>query len=354
MNKSLKIAAPIITLIVLVLLVVWMSGGFTEKVKPGSVFTQSESSTNAVTVVRQQRQIYESVPAGIEAKQATVISSRILSRIKTVNVRAGDTVKQGDLLIELEKSDLQSRVLQAQSTVASVKARLTEARKSLDRVLDLTGKSLLSQSDLDRSQANHDALLADLATSMQALEEASAVMRYANVTAPISGRIIDRFAEPGDTAQPGVQLLSLYNPLSLRVEAYVREQLAVSLRIDQSLMVTIPALNITVESEIEVLVPAGDSGSRSFLAKCRLQQAPGLLPGMYAQLHIPAEIDDILIIPADKVASVGQLDIVRVQKNGATERRFIKVGKQLGDGMVEIISGLFEGDEVLPIARTQD
>ena len=354
MNKSFKIAVPIITIFVLVLLVAWMSGAFTEKVRPGSVSTQSESSTDTVAVTRQQRPIYESVPAGIEAKQATIISSRILARIEKVYVRAGDTVKQDDLLIELEKSDLQSRVLQAQSTVESVNVRLTEARKTLDRVLSLTTRNLLSQSDLDRAKANHDALVADLATSTQAFKEANAAMGFANVTAPINGRIIDRFAEPGDTAQPGVQLLSLYNPFSLRVEAHVREQMAVSLSINQSLEVTIPALNITVDSEIEELVPAGDSGSRSFLVKCRLQQAPGLLPGMYAQLRIPAGIDNMLIIPSDRVASVGQLDIVRVKKEGAAERRFVKVGKQLGDGMVEVISGLFEGDAILPVVQTPE
>ena len=354
MNKTLKFAVPIFTVFCLVLLVAWMSGAFTEKVKPGLVSSQSQSSTNTVAVLRQQRQIYESVPAGIEAKQETIISSIILARIEKVYVRAGDTVKQDDLLIELENSDLQSRVLQAQSSVESVTVRLTEARKSLDRVLNLTNKNLLSQSDLDRAQANHDALVADLAMSAQALEEASVAMGFAKVTAPINGRIIDRFAEPGDTAQPGVQLLSLYNPFSLRVEAHVREQMAVSLSINQSLKVTIPALNITVDSEIEVLVPAGDSGSRSFLVKCRLQQTPGLLPGMYAQLRIPARFDDMLVIPNDRVASVGQLDIVRVQNEGAAERRFIKVGKQLGGGMVEVISGLLEGDELLPVVQAPD
>lgn len=354
MNKPLKIATPIFTIFVLLLLVAWMAGAFREKIQPGVVNAEYVTSREVVAVTRRQQPVYESVPAGIEAKQATTISSRILARIEVIHVRSGDTVKKDDLLIEMEKSDLQSRVSQAQSAVESVRVRLKEAKKSLERALELADKSLLSQSDLDRAQANHDSLRADLSTSKQALEEASTALGFANVTAPINGRIIDRFAEPGDTAQPGVQLLSLYNPVSLRVEASVREHLAISLSIDQILKVTVPALNMTVDSEIEEIVPAADSGSRSFLIKSRLQQTQGLLPGMYAQLRIPAGIENMLILPADRVASVGQLDIVRVLNAGSVERRFIKTGKHLEDGMIEIISGLVEGDQVLPPVKLPD
>jgi RND family efflux transporter MFP subunit len=325
-----------------------MAGTFNEKVQPGFVNPEYMTSQDTIVVSRRKQPVYESVPAGIEAKQATIISSRILARIEKVHVRAGDTVTKGDLLVELEKSDLQSKVSQAQSTLESVSVLLKEAKTSLGRVLKLSDKNVLSQSDRDRAQANYDALLANFSTSEQAVNEANAALNFATVTAPINGRIIDRFAEPGDTAQPGIQLLSLYNPVSLRVEAHVREHLAVSLSIDQNLQVTIPALKMTVDSQIEELVPAADSGSRSFLVKSRLQQAQGLLPGMYAQLRIPAGIKDMLVLPAERIASVGQLDTVRVLHAGSVERRFIKAGKRLDDGMVEIISGLVAGDQVLP------
>lgn len=351
MNKSFKTVIPIATILILVLLVAWMAGVFSAKIAPGAVALKPVHSQQTVMVSRLKQQRYELIPAGIEAKQATTISSRILARIEKIHVRAGDTVKRNDLLIELEKSDLQSRVSQAQSSVDSVGVRLREAKKSLGRALKLAEKDLLSPSDLDRAQANHDSLAADLSTSQQALEEASTALAFANVTAPIDGRIVDRFAEPGDTAQPGVQLLSLYNPVSMRVEARVREHLAVSLKVDQILQVSIPALNITIDAEIEELVPAGDSGSRSFLVKCRLKHTLGLLPGMYAQLRIPAGIEEILVLPTDRVALIGQLDIVNVLTGGKVERRMIKVGKQLRGEMVEVISGLVEGERVLPVVR---
>lgn len=344
-----RFALPLLAVVALLLMVAWMSGAFTEKMPPGTVSAQSYDGAGAIAVQQRVQQVYESVPASIEAKQATTISSRILARIEKIHVRAGDEVSAGQLLVELEESDLQSRVAQTRARIESVNARLKEARQSLSRATDLAHRGLLAQSDLDRARANHDALAAELASARQALNEAEAILGFAEVRAPIGGRIVDRFAEPGDTARPGVQLLSLYNPLSLRVEANVREQLAVKLKVDQPIRVTVPALDRTLESQIEELVPAGNAGSRSFLVKSRLQQFEGLLPGMYARLRIPAGTQSLLLIPRDRVASVSQLDIVWVIDSGAVERRFVRLGEQFQDGMVEVVSGLHEGDLVLPV-----
>ena len=344
-----KIALPVLALVALLLLVAWMSGAFTKKIPAGSDSAQLHESTGAIAVQRRMQPLYEFVPASIEARQATTISSRILARIEKIHVRAGDEVSAGQVLIELEQSDLQSRVAQARARVESAQARLKEARQSLSRAADLARRGLLAQSDLDRARAQHDALAAELASARQALQEAQATLGFAAVRAPIDGRIVDRFAEPGDTAQPGVQLLSLYNPLSLRVAAHVREELAVQLALDQPIEVVVPALDQTLASELEELVPAANPGSRSFLVKSRLRQFEGLLPGMYARLRVPAGTGSLLLVPRDRVASVGQLDIAWVVDDGAIERRFLRLGKPYPDGMVEVISGLREGDLVLPV-----
>ncbi len=346
-----KLVTPVIAILALLLIIAWMSGSLTEKMPPGITVMTAPDYPDAIAVIKQEQMIFESVPASIEAKQATLISSRILSRIEKIHVRSGDMVNRGQVLIELEKTDLQSRVSQAEARTRSVTVRRTEARKSLSRAIELTQKGLLAQADLDKARANHDSLAADLSNARQALAEANAALSFARVTAPIDGRVVDRFAEPGDTVQPGMQLLSLYNPLSLRVEANVREKLALSLNTGQSLQVTIPALRKSTNSEIEEIVPAGNAGSRSFLIKTRLQQSQGLLPGMYAQLHIPAGLQPLLLIPQDRVAQIGQLDIVWVANQELVERRLIRTGKTYEDGMIEVVSGLEEGESVLKVMQ---
>jgi len=350
-HSVIKIAIPVLAIVVLLIVVAWMAGFFTNKLQPGTTPVKSVDSSQAVLVIKRQQAIYEPVPGSIEAKQSTVISSRILARIDKVHVHAGEIVQQGQLLIELEQSDLQSRVSQAKATGQSVSARLKEAKQVLARVVALVDKKLLPLAELDKAQANHNALVANLANVNQAITEAEAALGFAKVTAPIGGRIVDRFAEPGDTAQPGIKLLSLYNPSSLRVEANVREQLVLSLEIGQPVSVSIPALEASLQAEIEELVPAGNAGSRSFLVKSRLQEIKGLLPGMYAQLQVPAGSESLLLIPQDKVAKVGQLDIVWVAHGGALERRLIRTGKTYPDGMIHVISGLAEGEAVMPIIK---
>ena len=344
---STRFVVPVLAIAGLLVMVLWMAGYFDTRVAPGVAKNPELPNAEWIAVSKQMVPVYETVPASIEAKQATTISARILARIEKIHVRAGSLVSQGQPLVELEQSDLQSRVNQAQSHVNSVAARLAEAKLGLERATDLIAKKLIAQSDMDRARANHDALVADHLNALQSLDEATSALAFASITAPIAGRIVDRFAEPGDTAQPGSPLLSLYNPSSLRVEANVREQLAVSLTEGMSIQVNIPSKNIEVESTLEEMVPAGNVGSRSFMIKTRLNAVEGLLPGMYAQLKIPAGHQSQLVIPSDTIQVIGQLEIVSVRSAGRIEKRYIRTGKRLKGNMVEVISGLEQDEQVM-------
>lgn len=346
MNKKLLLALVAIT--VLLLLVAAMAGYFTDKIEPGINDTQVLDTSAAVLVHAESGSVSEPVPASVEAKEATVISSRLMARITAINVRAGDYVEQGQLLLELEKTDLQARSQQARDQVRSVEARLTEARANLKRAVELHKRGLIAVADRDSARADAAALEANLSSAQQALEEAETAVSFSEIRSPIAGRVVDRFAEPGDTASPGAKLLSLYNPFTLRIEARVREQLALSLQMGQALQVEVPALDATYTAKIEEIVPAADPGSRSFLIKAILPSQSSLLPGMYARLKVPAGDRVRLLIPADRVAQIGQLDVVWVAQDGRVDRRFVRLGRSIGE-RVEVISGLREGDAVMPV-----
>lgn len=355
-NKSTvqKILIPVVALTLLLLMVAWLAGSFDEKVSP-ALNEQINKSQNMVVIDRNNTYkvvastdaIFEPVAASVEAKQATIISSRILARIDTIQVRAGDKVKKGDQLIQLEQGDLKSQVLQAKQKVNALRARHKEAKQNLERSIELVKKQLVSAFDLDKNRADYQSIVAELTAGEQALSQATTTLSYATLIAPINGLIVDRFAEPGDTAQPGAKLLSLYNPLSLRVEAQVREQLALTLNHGQNIEIELPSVNKTIMGEIEEIVPAANTGSRSFLIKTRIPFHENLLAGMYARMLIPAGEQIKLNIPMDKVAHVGQLDFVWLNVNGEVQRRFVRLGKAQKNGMVTVISGLMAGDEVM-------
>lgn len=340
---------PVVAVLVLLLMVAFMAGYFNDKIEPDLDAAVPADATGAVPARLEEAPLTEPVPASVEAKETTVISSRLLARITDIAVRAGDYVEQGQLLLQLEQSDLLARAQQAREQIRSVEARLTEARQNLERAEELHKRGLIAVADRDAARANAAALEAELASARQALEEAESAVGYAEIHSPIAGRIVDRFAEPGDTASPGQKLLSLYNPFSLRIEARVREQLALSLQTGQELDVEVPAVENSFTASVEEIVPAADPGSRSFLVRAILPSNRMLLPGMYARLHVPAGTRTRLLVPADRVARVGQLDIVWVAQEGGAVRRFVRLGKAAGDDEIEVIAGLEPGDMVMPL-----
>ena len=341
---------PISAMIILAVMVAWMAGSFDQKVAPDILANTSlqQASSTFFEVTEQEYELLEPVPATIAAKQTAIISSRILARIEEIKVRAGDYVKKGEELIVLERSDLKSRVSQASSQVKSIDARLDEAKQSLDRSIELNKRGLLALAPLEAAQASYKSLQAQKKSAQQALVEAKTALDYASVVAPFDGLIVDRFAEPGSTAQPGMSLLSLYNPSSVRVEANVREERAVNLELGQVLKMDIPSKGLALSAVIEELVPAGNSSSRTFLVKSQINDISGLLPGMYARLLIPAGSTKRILVPEKFVAEVGQLNIVWVAQSDnssqAIEKRFVKTGLVDEGGMVDIISGLKAGE----------
>jgi RND family efflux transporter MFP subunit len=343
-----RLIVPITALAALALMIAWLAGAFRDKMAPGLTPAESTPAPQAYAVVREDIEVREAVPASIGARQATTISSRTLARITDISVRAGDTVATGQLLIQLERSDLESRLQQATERVRAVDARLIEARQSLTRARQLYEQKLIAAAQLDEAQANHDALTAELASARQAVREAEVSLSFTEIRSPIDGRVVERFAEPGDTASPGDKLLSLYNPKSMRIEAAVREKLALQLELGQALQVEIPATGSALPARIEELVPAADPGSRSFTVKAQVDYAGTLLPGMYARMLIPAGRERLLLVPADRVVVYGQLEIVWVARDGHVDRRFIRTGQEVRPGMLEVLSGLNEGDQVLP------
>ncbi|MFB1035094.1 MAG: hypothetical protein QMC38_07075, partial [Sinobacterium sp.] len=85
-----KWAIPLFTVAGLLVAVAWMAGVFTSQVAPGLLERPADKALNTFSVKYITRPIIESRPAGIKAREATLLSSQILARIKNIHVRAGD------------------------------------------------------------------------------------------------------------------------------------------------------------------------------------------------------------------------------------------------------------------------
>jgi RND family efflux transporter MFP subunit len=183
----------------------------------------------------------------------------------------------------------------------------------------------------------------------EALAEAEVLLSYTTIVAPKAGTIVERFAEEGDVAQPGMPLLELYDPTSLRLEVPVMENLAIKLKEGDELTVKIDALNETFTASVDEIVPQAEAASRSFMVKVKLPPSPDLFEGMYGRLMIPAGVRRHLCLNAAAIETIGQLEFVYVvdSRGRDPQRRYIKSGRIGRPGRVEVLSGLEANENVL-------
>ena len=100
MNNTIKTyAVPLVTIAGLLLAIMWMAGTFDTKIEPGQISSNTSFTGQTFILKSAQIQLHEDVPATVRSKQTTHVAARVLAPIKAIHVKAGDTVKKGDLLI---------------------------------------------------------------------------------------------------------------------------------------------------------------------------------------------------------------------------------------------------------------
>ncbi|WP_203434357.1 efflux RND transporter periplasmic adaptor subunit [Nitrosococcus halophilus] len=345
-----KIFSLVMGLALLVVVIAWLAGAFEEKIEPTlhppSWQKLADQKTALVREIR--RQEVEQAVGTLKAATRTQISAKVLATIEDIAVRAGDQVQKGDLLIRLDSKDLQARALQAEEVLEAAKANWKKAAADFERVQELYRGEAITKSQFDDFQTQVAVARAEYLRAKQALVEAKVVLSYAAITAPRSGQIVDRLAQPGDIAQPGKPLLVLYDEASLRLEAPVAESLAVHLERGKRLSVSIDALNLTFKGKVDEIVPQAHAPSRSFLVKMTLPRTEKLYEGMFGRLLIPVKERVHLCVPAGAVQQIGQLEFVEVvHPDGRLERRFVKTGRPCSAESVELLSGAQAGEKVM-------
>jgi len=347
----LKKGLPIVAgLVLLGGIVVWMLGIFGERIEPGRHEVQMPLLAGEPTdVVHEVTQEYiEEVVGTLKAATRTVVSAKVLATIEEITVAAGDEVSAGQTLVRLASDELTARLRQAEGTLDSAIASRTEADAAFQRATQLRERNVITQAEFDQRTAQANRARAEVERAEQAVNEAQVLLSFATIHAPTSGRVVDRLAEPGDTAIPGEPLLIVYDATSLRLEAPVSERLAVALKVGQTLGVHIDALDRDVEATVDEIVPQAEAPSRSFLVKAALPRADDLYEGMFGRLRIPGGTRRHLCLPTGALERVGQLEFVRVvRSDGSLERRLIKTGRLGRPDRIEVLSGLEEGDRVV-------
>jgi RND family efflux transporter MFP subunit len=347
---AVKILGIFVALAMLGVVMAYLAGFFEEKIPTdfSKVVPQADTG-DAYTIAVVSEPLIERAAGTLRAKVETVISPLITATISSVAVWAGDEVQPGEVLVNLDARELKARLDQAHQDVVTARAMLNQTEKEAGRVQRIfkADPGAISKAERDRIQTALSTARARLEGSKRHEDEARTALSYSKLTSPIAGRIVERYVDPGDTARPGVPVLRLYNPDTLRLETSVRESVASKLKENQKLIAEIDALDKRYDGVVDEIVPSADPGSRTFLVKVSLTGDTGLYPGMFGRLLIPIGQIERIYIPLAAVTHVGQLDFVIVKTAQGAVRRYVRLGQHGPDERIAVVSGLKAGEQVL-------
>ncbi|MBM3984714.1 MAG: efflux RND transporter periplasmic adaptor subunit [Planctomycetes bacterium] len=122
------------------------------------------------------------------AVETVDVRARVRGHIETVHFRDGDIVKAGDPLFTLDTRPFQAAVDQARADRKALEAQLVAARKERARLEELLGKGGASQKQVEKQQADVEALEAHIAATAAQVQRAELDLEYARITSPIAGR----------------------------------------------------------------------------------------------------------------------------------------------------------------------
>jgi RND family efflux transporter MFP subunit len=341
------IPAAIGVIIFLVLMFLWLTGNLSRgsKIGPGKSPVSEASAAGMKTMKVETATVpltLESVGT-VDARVKSEVSSKILAKIARVGADAGDIVEKGQMLFILDSRDATARLDQARQALASAEAEFERASLDAGRMERLLAQQAATRQEYDRSQAAMKMSEAAVEAAGAAVREAEVNRSYSGITSPIAGRVVDRLADAGDMAAPGKPLMTIYDPSTLRIEVSVAEYLRPNVHLGDGVKVSIDTFEF--EGEIEEIVPASDSSSRSFTARVSIPATEGVYPGMYGRCHLDLGTAEIILIPPEALKHVGQLEMVTVIKGEAARTRAVKSGKNYAEG-VEILSGLQAGETI--------
>jgi RND family efflux transporter MFP subunit len=230
-----------------------------------------------------------------------------------------------------------------QQNIASLKLALQKAEDQLSVVI------------APPTQADVDLAKAQILSAQGQVASAQTVLNNSTITAPESGTITQVDIKVGEQATPSQEVMILQDINNLHAEADVSEANVASLQQDQPIDYTFDALGPDQHFAGKVLTinPASIviSGVVDYLVKGSLDNIPNIKPGMTANMTIlVAKKDNALAVPSTAIINNNNKQYVRVvdnDKNKTYHEVLVQTGLQADGGLVEITSGLKNGQEIV-------
>lgn len=287
-------------------------------------------------------------------------------RVVAVAVDEGDWVRQGQVLVSIDRSVQSQQIAGASAQIGVASADLNLAQANLDRALKLVDRGFISKADVDRLTANRDAARARVGVARATLGELNARTARLNIYAPASGLILTRNVEPGQTVGAGgAPLFTIAQGGELELKAKLSEEDLANVPVGTSAKVTPVSSDKSFTGQVWQISPTIEAQTRQGEARIALAYAPELRPGGFASAELASGTVVAPKLPESAIQTDAQGQFVFViGKGDKVVRTPVKTGLVTADGIaiVEGLTGservvlraggfLAPGDKVKPVAE---
>ncbi len=331
-NSPISSRLPLFIIIsILLVLIVYLQWPETKKEK---------SQYNRVVSVKMTpvllAEFIESVEAlgTARANEQVVITSKYSDLVDEVYFDDGQFVKKGAPLIRLNNQEELAKVNE-------LTANLSESQAHLKRLSELLASRATSASLVEQQAAQTKAIEAQLASAKARLSDLT-------IRAPFSGVLGFRQVSKGAYVDAGKTITSLDDSSLIKVDFHLPERLLTHINVGQQ----ISAKNTAYKSKefigkITAIGSRIDSNTRTIKVRASINnENQKLHPGMLLNISVLLQVENILQLPESSIIPIENSHYVFTEKEGKAFRKAIEIGRRQ-PGVVEVISGLKEGEQVV-------
>lgn len=281
--------------------------------------------------------------------------SGIVTKIMKDN---GDSVKAGELLVQLDQTTYRDKLMSAQESERSASVTADQAQKQLRRMQQLNKQNLVTAEILEAAEIKANQASSDLASSKARLVEARQQLERTEVRAPFAGVISARKTSAGDTAQIGKALMVVIDPSSMRFEGFIAADQVGSVKVGQSVNFKVNGYpNQRFTGTINRINPQANELTRQVQVFVELSSQDSLVAGLYAEGFIDVASEQSVMLDSSSIVREGDNTFVWLVANNKLAKTPVTLGsRDPRFGTYQVVAGVKVGDAILrhPVGGVKD
>jgi RND family efflux transporter MFP subunit len=289
--------------------------------------------------------------ATIRSLRSTTIQPQVEGFVRRIFVKAGDQVRSGQPLIQIDPDRQQASITTLESQVAAREADLAFATQQITRMKKLHQAGAVSLAELEQAETAHKNAEAQLTAVRSQIKENEVQLQYYRVIAPVAGIVGEIPVREGDRVTTATPITTIDQAEGL--EAYLNVPLERAAELKPGLAVDLldDAGKVIASNPVTFIAPRADDATQSVLVKATLQRRPpGLRVMQYVKARLVFSNEPALVVPVVAVNRIaGQHFVFVAEGTGdkvVARQKPITVGTVVDDSYV-VLRGLAAGERVI-------